>query len=116
VVTLDECTVVPLAPSHLVGVANLRGAIVPVVDVGPLLGLTPAPAAREIRALLTEADGFQMALLIDEVLGLEPLDSLTAPENQTGSMVAGRLERTYGAVGLLDVHALVTAMGAGASA
>src|SRR5215468_4348765 len=71
VVVLDEYTIVPLAPSHLVGVANLRGAIVPVVDVGPLLGSTPAPAGREIRALLAEADGFQIALLIDAVLGLE---------------------------------------------
>lgn len=117
VVVFDEYTIVPLAPSHLLGVANLRGAIVPVVDVRPLLGLAGATDAREIRALLAEADGLQVGFLIDEVLGLEPLDALTASEDPAaGGMVAGRLERPGGAVDLLDVHAVVAALAAGASA
>ena len=74
VVELEEYTIVPLAPSHLLGVANLRGAIVPVVDVRPLLGLAPGEPGREIRALLAETDGLQLGFLIDEVLGLVPFE------------------------------------------
>src|SRR5262249_59957579 len=77
VVTLDEYTVVPLAPAHLLGVANLRGNVVPLVDVRPLLGMPPATAGGEGRALMVEPDGVQLALLIDNVLGLELLGGLT---------------------------------------
>ena len=116
VVELEEYTIVPLAPSHLLGVANLRGAIVPLVDVRPLLGLVPVEPGREIRALLTEVDGLQVGFLIDEVLRLAPLDPLTVPEDAGRSIVAGRLGQPDGPVDLLDVHAVIAAMGAGASA
>jgi purine-binding chemotaxis protein CheW len=109
VVVLDKCTPVPLAPAHLLGVANLRGSIMPLVDVRPLLGMTPAAPGREIRALVVECDGVQMSLLIDEVLGLEPLDGL-ARSAQIGDVIAGCSEREGIVVTLLDVHALLAAV------
>ena len=115
VVVFDDYTVVPLAPAHLLGVANLRGNLMPVVDIRPFLGLTPASADREVRALVVERDGVQAGLLIDEVLGLEPLEGLVLAEEDDGSgacnIVAGRLEREGGAVTLLDVGAVLAAMG-----
>jgi len=48
-VHLEAVTPVPLAPSHLLGVTQLRGRILPVLDAGPLLGLAAAgglPAPR----------------------------------------------------------------------
>ena len=115
VVVFDDYTVVPLAPAHLLGVANLRGTIMPVVDIRPLFGLTPASADRDVRALVVERDGVQAGLLIDEVLGLEPLEGLVLAEVGDGSvaddMVAGRLEREDGAITLLDLGAVLAAMG-----
>lgn len=111
----DEYTVVPLAPAHLLGVANLRGNIVPVVDVRPMLGLSPAAAGREVRALVVEREGVHAGLLIDEVLGLEPLEGLlpaeTADGSSLGSFTAGQLEREDGGVTLLDLGALLAAVG-----
>lgn len=114
VVVFDEYTIVPLAPAHLLGVANLRGNIMPIVDVRPLLGLTPAAPGREVRSLVVERDGVQAALLIDEVLGLEPLEGAAPAEGGKGSdsrdMVAGHLDREGGAVTLLDVRVVLGAM------
>ena len=39
VVVFDDITAVPLASPHLVGVANLRGTVMPIVDVRDMLGL-----------------------------------------------------------------------------
>lgn len=115
VVVFDEYTVVPLAPAHLLGVANLRGNILPVVDVRPLLGMSPAEADGEVRALVVERDGIQVGLLIDEVLGLEPLDGEMPTDDGddggAGDVIAGRLDREGGRVALLDLRALLTAMG-----
>lgn len=112
VVVFEEYTVVPLAPAHLLGVASVRGDIMPVVDIGPLLGLAPAVAGHPVRALVVEGDGIKVGLMIDEVLGLELLDGrLPADREDGGGVIAGRLEREGGDVALLDVRALLSVMG-----
>jgi chemotaxis signal transduction protein len=115
VVVFDEYTIVPLAPSYLLGVANLRGNIMPVVDVRPLLGMAPAVAGHEVRALVIEPDAMKIGLLIDEVLGLEPLDGPSPAHDGdiagAGGVIAGRLQRDGDDVALLDVRALLAAMG-----
>jgi chemotaxis signal transduction protein len=115
VVVFDEYTIVPLAPSYLLGVANLRGSIMPVVDVRPLLGMAPAVAGHEVRALVIERDAVKIGLLIDEVLGLEPLDGPSPAHDGdiagAGGVIAGRLQWDGGDVALLDVRALLAAMG-----
>jgi chemotaxis signal transduction protein len=115
VVVFDEYTVVPLAPAYLLGVASLRGNIMPVVDVRPLLGMAPAVVGHEVRALVVARDGVKVGLLIDEVLGLEPLDG-PSPAHEgddpgADRVIVGRLQREGGDVALLDVRALLTAMG-----
>jgi purine-binding chemotaxis protein CheW len=106
---------VPLAPSHLLGVVNLRGSIMPLVDIRPFLGLDAVSALRETRALVVECDGEQAAILIDEVEGLEPLEGLVPAgdnsELRDSEFSVGRLEREGGAVTLLDVQRILAALG-----
>jgi chemotaxis signal transduction protein len=115
VVVFDEHTIVPLAPSHLLGVVNLRGSVMPLVDIRPFLGLEAARATRETRALVVECDGDQAAILIDEVEGLEPLEGLAPAGNgdevRDSDFSAGRLEREGGVVTLLDVRRILAALG-----
>jgi chemotaxis signal transduction protein len=115
VVVFDEHTMVPLAPSHLLGVVNLRGSVMPLVDIRPFLGLEAARAPREIRALVVQCDGDQAAILIDEVEGLEPLEGLAPAGNgdevRDSDFSAGRLEREGGVVTLLDVRRILAALG-----
>jgi chemotaxis signal transduction protein len=115
VVVFDEYTMVPLAPSHLLGVVNLRGSVMPLVDIRPFLGLEEVAATRETRALVVECDGEQAAILIDEVEGLEPLEGLVPAGNddevRDSDFSAGRLEREGGVVTLLDVRRILAALG-----
>ena len=68
VVTLGFVTDVPTAPPALGGVCNLHGAILPVLDVSVLLGLSPGPAPRQgDGALVLEAEGVVCALRVDQV-------------------------------------------------
>jgi chemotaxis signal transduction protein len=68
VVSLGFVTNVPTAPSALGGVCNLHGAILPVLDVGVLLGGTPArPARQGDCALVVEVEAVVCALRVDQV-------------------------------------------------
>lgn len=68
VVSLGFVTAVPTAPVALGGVCNLHGTILPVLDVGALLGGSAGPPARQgDGALVLEAEGVVCALRVDQV-------------------------------------------------
>lgn len=68
VVSLGFVTGVPTAPQALGGVCNLHGSILPVLDVGAVLGQPPGPPARQgDGALVLEAEGVVCALRVDQV-------------------------------------------------
>jgi purine-binding chemotaxis protein CheW len=77
VAIFEEVTTVPLAPRHLVGVANLRGEVVPIADPREVLGLSARSSGRKIRTLIVEAEGFEVALVIDEEVSLEAFGGIT---------------------------------------
>src|SRR5512144_3330779 len=76
VAVFDELTAVPRAPRHLLGVANLRGTVVPIVDVGPFLGLPDLRPARSVRTLVLRDGALLAAVVVDNVLGLEPFEAV----------------------------------------
>jgi len=68
VVSLGFVTAVPTAPPALGGVCNLHGTILPVLDVGAVLGQPPGPPARQgDGALVIETEGVICALRVDQV-------------------------------------------------
>ena len=83
VALFEELTPVPRAPRHLVGVANLRGTVVPIVDVGPLLGRAALRAPRSVRTLVLRDGPLLAAMVVEAVLGLEPFDTVLAPDTPT---------------------------------
>lgn len=80
VALFEELTPVPRAPRHLVGVANLRGTVIPIVDAGPLLGLSGLRAPRSVRTLVLRDGPLLAAMVVDAALGLEPFDTLLPPD------------------------------------
>ena len=68
VVSLGFVTAVPTAPTALAGVCNLHGSVLPVLDIGMLLGSEAGPPARQgDGALVVETDGVTCALRVDQV-------------------------------------------------
>jgi purine-binding chemotaxis protein CheW len=62
---VDSITSVPGMPPALIGVANLRGTIVPIVDLRPSLGLPSVAAPRY--AIVIRQGAQHVGILIDEV-------------------------------------------------
>jgi len=110
VVVLDATTPVPGAPAAVIGVMNLRGNVLPVVEARPLLGL---PVRATTGRALVLADGeCRAAVLIEAVLGLTTLDGVRplAPETP-GSLTMGELNAdTGGHATLLDGRAVLAAL------
>lgn len=60
---------VPGARPWLLGVANVRGSLLPVCDLGRLLGDEPRPAGRGARVMVFNSDRVPAGFLVDEVAG-----------------------------------------------
>jgi len=81
IVRAQEVTPLPKAPALIEGVVDLRGRIVPVVDLGRALGGEPVEAGPAARIVLLEVDGLVLGLRVEaacEVLAAEAT-SLEAP-------------------------------------
>ena len=112
-------TRVPAMPSAVLGVINLRGRVVPVVDLAAKLGLGPRPITRWTCFVIVEVtlDGERttLGLLADsvsEVLDLGPDDIEPPPAFGTRAPVhylrgLGRQEQRF--ILLLDLDRLLSA-------
>lgn len=68
VIRVGEITRVPQAPQHVRGVTNLRGRILPVMELRTRLGLTPAVVTARSRIVVVEVHDRVVGLLVDAVL------------------------------------------------
>jgi chemotaxis signal transduction protein len=78
VAIFEEWTSMPLAPPHVVGVANLRGEVVPIADARAVLGLPARRGGRKLWTLIVEAEGVEVALVIDGEVSLEAFGGITS--------------------------------------
>jgi chemotaxis signal transduction protein len=82
VVSLGFVTVVPTAPPAIGGVCNLHGTILPVLDVGAVLGGASGPPPRQgDGALVLETEGLVCALRVDQV------DHVASLQETAGSVI-----------------------------
>ena len=103
VVELGEVTPVPGSAPTLIGIRNLRGEILPALDLSALLGVA---GERAPHSLVVVADGERRAgLAVDEVIDLSQLPQATARVDSLlvrgGVLVDGAL------VGVVDVSAML---------
>ncbi len=61
---------VPGVLSWVRGLANIRGNLMPVLDMNVYLNADPIPGGKESRVLIIDRDGVVAALLVEEVFGL----------------------------------------------
>lgn len=84
IIRYEEPTPVPRAPVEVQGVINLRGQVIPVVDLRMRFAGTGMPAdAPYERIVVTESDVGSVGLAVDaasEVAAISPDDVMPAPE------------------------------------
>lgn len=83
---LTDVTAIPTAPDFVEGIINLRGTIVPVVNLGLRFGLAATEHSKDARIVVIESDGHTLGVVVDEVSEvlrlsgdeIEPADNMTS--------------------------------------
>ena len=83
VVRWQRVTPLPKAPVLIEGVIDLRGAVVPVVDLGRALGGDPVKVGNSARIAVAEVEGLVLGLAVDAAIEVLPVNA-TAMEDPPG--------------------------------
>jgi len=100
-----QITKVPNSPNFVDGVVNLRGRIIPVIDLRTRLGMPRIEHGKETRIVVVELSGTTVGFIVDEVS-----EVLRIPKNITEAppeMVAGLDSEYITAVGKLEDRLLI---------
>jgi purine-binding chemotaxis protein CheW len=119
VIRLPAMARVPQGPPALLGVANLRGAVLPVASLGIMLGAMPGGAPgpdASTRAIVLDV-GAPVAIVVDAVAALESADAaqIDRPEKDLGTGGNENLLGAFAVAGtqriarILDIRALLNA-------
>jgi purine-binding chemotaxis protein CheW len=105
IIKMMNVTKIPNAPVFIEGVINLRGKIIPIVDLRKRLGFEDQEFDKSTRIIVVELDGLVLGFIVDsvsEVLRI-PEDTIEPPP----SMVAGIESEYIEGVGKLDDRLLI---------
>ncbi len=81
IIKMQEIAAVPQAPEFVEGVTNLRGEVLPVIDLRKRFEIPAADDSEEERIVVVEIDGQNVGMIVDavtEVLTLDE-DAIEAP-------------------------------------
>ncbi|HAG07727.1 MAG: Chemotaxis signal transduction protein [Clostridia bacterium 62_21] len=68
IIRMENITRVPRAPSFVEGVINLRGRIIPVIDLRKRFGMPATEHTRASRIVIVEMGGTTVGMVVDAVL------------------------------------------------
>ena len=84
---LMQMTKVPQAPDYVLGILNLRGQIVTIIDLGRKLGLGTTDIAQDPRNIIVNSAGGHVGLLVRKISDVVSVDMdrrEAAPANMRG--------------------------------
>jgi len=76
IIKLQEITTVPNTPDFVEGVTNLRGSVLPVIDLRKRFGLQQVDASRDTRIVVVNMGHSKVGMIVDGVS-----EVLTIPES-----------------------------------
>ncbi len=83
IIRMQEVTRIPRAPSFVEGVINLRGQVIPVLDLRRRFGLEGADRNGARRIVVVEMNGSRVGVVVDAVLEVMRLpDSAVVPPEE----------------------------------
>ncbi len=114
VVRLGPLTRLPAAPSFLPGVFMHRGEVLPVLDIGQLVGQGSIAIRASTRAAVVHCGQWKVAVISDGLEGLVviPRRNLEAPPAESSGMaefLSGVARDKLGTIAVLDLPRLVEA-------
>ena len=114
VIRVREITWLPKAPSFVKGIINLRGDVIPIIDLRDKFGLEPQAHTAATRVIVVEVEGRLMGMVVDSASQVVriPTDQIDAPPPVLGGLSqefitgVGKLEDKL--VILLNADAILT--------
>ncbi|HWP29182.1 MAG TPA: chemotaxis protein CheW [Chloroflexota bacterium] len=114
IIRMQPITRVPNVPAFIEGVTNLRGRVIPVLDLRRRFGLAATPPTRQSRIVVAELGSHAVGLIVDgvsEVLrvpadAVEPPSALVTTAESTYLRGVAKLEDRL--VLLLDLTRILT--------
>jgi purine-binding chemotaxis protein CheW len=113
VLRLTEIAPVPGAPSYVLGIINLRGNVVTVIDTRSRFGLPSTESTDNSRIIIAEVSGQVIGMLVDsvaEVVYLKQSEIDTAPNvsDDSSRFIQGVSNRGKYLLILVDVNKLLS--------
>ncbi|MCL4431108.1 MAG: chemotaxis protein CheW [Epsilonproteobacteria bacterium] len=107
-----SCTRVPQTPTYILGVFNLRGSVIPLIDLRARFGLTPQKHSEETRFVVMKSGDDVAGFVIDrltEAIRMPKRDIGPAPEtvSEAETMIDGVGKQSDRIVTILKVHKLL---------
>ena len=113
IVILGQVTSTPRVPDYCEGVSNLRGSIIPIINLRMLFGLEPRSADAETRTIVVNVGERTMGCTVDmvsQVIRISQSDIQPAPETVVGhgaDYIVGFAKLEDRLVILLDIDKLL---------
>jgi len=102
---LVPITRVPRVPAHVEGIINLRGQLVPIVDLRTRLGMPHAAPTKTARIIVAEIGPRSIGMIVDEVREVVriPFDQIS----QSEGVLEGLANEFVGALGRIDERLII---------
>ena len=114
VLRYSEIAPVPGAPPYVLGIINLRGNVVTVIDTRHRFGLEPGEVTDNTRIVIIEADKHVVGILVDsvaEVVYLRQSEIETAPNvgnDESAKFIQGVCHKNNELLILIELDKLLT--------
>ena len=114
VLRYTEIAPVPGAPDYVLGIINLRGNVVTVIDTRNRFGLTSGDLTDNTRIVIIEAEGHVIGILVDsvaEVVYLRQSEIETAPNvgnDESAKFIQGVCHKNEELLILIELDKLLT--------
>lgn len=111
---LMKMTKVPQAPEYVLGILNLRGQIVTIIDLGKKLGLGETDVSLDPRNIIVNSSGSYIGLLVKRISDVVEADMEkleTAPANMSGiqgEFFTGVYKTDKTLIGILDIDKVLS--------
>jgi purine-binding chemotaxis protein CheW len=114
IIKMQEITRIPHSPAFVEGITNLRGLVLPVIDLRKRFGLESQEASRDSRIMVVALGTFKVGMIVDgvsEVLrvaseSIEPPPSMTTTSRT--NFITGIAKLNDVLVILLDMSKILT--------
>ena len=116
---MTDITRVPFAAAFIMGGINLRGSVLPVIDLKKRLGLAETPYTENTRIVTVTIDELHVGMLVDAVtevltIGSKTVDTKKATNDRSGSRFLNGIGNVDGRlIIMLNLEEIIGATGDG---